>query len=187
MGVPVPAVSHVRSRLETYLPALRPAQQRGLAEWVTGVLAASSGCEAAVVAALEPLGLEPQALRARLRENPGDIPVRERLGHVLAENLGELAAGIEHLQTLQQMPEATPEQKAAWLGTIAGWHLQIGQDREAARWVLEELVRDYPGSPEAKFGARRLNELTEAPGASQPPPLPKMRIRVNLDKPSDST
>jgi hypothetical protein len=68
VGIPVPAVSHVQSLIETYLPDLRPAQQRGLAEWVTGVLAAESGCEAAILAALEPLGVEPQALRARLRE-----------------------------------------------------------------------------------------------------------------------
>jgi hypothetical protein len=66
--VPVPAVSHVQSLVETYLPALRPAQHRGLAEWVAGVLAADSGCEAAILTALVPLGVEPQALRARLRE-----------------------------------------------------------------------------------------------------------------------
>jgi hypothetical protein len=57
----------VQSLVETYLPALRPAQHRGLAEWVAGVLAAESGCEAAILSALAPLGVEPQALRARLR------------------------------------------------------------------------------------------------------------------------
>jgi hypothetical protein len=120
-------------------------------------------------------------LRAQLRDNPGDMPAREKLGRLLAENLDQLGAGIEQIQTLLQSPEATPEQKAAWLGCIAGWHLQIGHDRESARWVLEELVRDYPDSPEAKFGARRLKEFSEA--ASRPPPLPKIRIRVDLDKP----
>ena len=68
VGVPVPAVSHVQPLLETYLPDLRPAHHRGLAEWVAGVLAASSGCEAAILNALTPLGVEPQALRSRLRE-----------------------------------------------------------------------------------------------------------------------
>jgi Transposase DDE domain len=66
--VPVPAVSHVQELTETYLPALRPAQHRGLAEWVAGVVAAGSGCEAAILSALAPLGVEPQALRSRLRE-----------------------------------------------------------------------------------------------------------------------
>jgi hypothetical protein len=54
--------------LETHLPDLRPAQQRGLAVWVAGVLAAQSGCEAAVLRALADEGLPPHATRARLRE-----------------------------------------------------------------------------------------------------------------------
>jgi hypothetical protein len=66
--VPVPAVSHVQVLTETYLPHLRPAQQRGLAEWVTGVLDAESGCEQAILAAVAPLGRPMHALRARLRE-----------------------------------------------------------------------------------------------------------------------
>ena len=65
---PVPAVSHVQALTETFLPHLRPAQQRGVAEWVVGVLDAESGCERAVLTALEPLGLPEHATRARLRE-----------------------------------------------------------------------------------------------------------------------
>jgi hypothetical protein len=64
----VPAVSHVQDLTETYLPHLRPAQQRGLAEWVAGVLEAKDGCEGAILSALEPLGLPVHATRARLRE-----------------------------------------------------------------------------------------------------------------------
>ena len=68
MCIPLPALSHVQDLFETYLPALRPAQQRGLAEWVTGTLLAESSCEQAVLAALEPLGVPAHATRARLRE-----------------------------------------------------------------------------------------------------------------------
>jgi Transposase DDE domain len=65
---PVPAVSHVQDLVAAFLPHLRPAQRRGLAEWVAGVLAAESGCEAAVLAELETWGLPAHATRARLRE-----------------------------------------------------------------------------------------------------------------------
>jgi hypothetical protein len=65
---PVPAVSHVQALTEQFLPQLRPAQQRGLALWVAGMLEAKSGCEAAILSALEPLGVPVHALRARLRE-----------------------------------------------------------------------------------------------------------------------
>ena len=68
MRNPVPAVSHVQSLTEHFLPHLRPAQQRGLAEWVAGVLAAESGCEPEVLAELVTWGLPEHATRARLRE-----------------------------------------------------------------------------------------------------------------------
>jgi hypothetical protein len=65
---PAPAVSHMQNLTETFLPQLRPAQQRGVAEGVSGVRDAQSGCEAAILAAGAPLGREAHALRARLRE-----------------------------------------------------------------------------------------------------------------------
>lgn len=68
MPNPVPAVSHVAELAEAHLPHLRPAQQRGLALWVAGVLAAESGGEAAVLRRLETLGCAAHATRAALRE-----------------------------------------------------------------------------------------------------------------------
>jgi hypothetical protein len=65
---PVPAVSHVAELTETYSAHLRPAQQRGLAPWVAGLLAAESGCEQSIVNQLETLGLPAPATRASLRE-----------------------------------------------------------------------------------------------------------------------
>ena len=50
-----------------HFPDLRPAQQRGLATWVYGTILAGSGCENAVIAALEPLGGR-DAARQLLRE-----------------------------------------------------------------------------------------------------------------------
>lgn len=68
MAIPASAVSHVAALITTHLPLLRPAQQRGVAEWVEGTLLAGSSCEAAVLAALAPLGRPEHATRARLRE-----------------------------------------------------------------------------------------------------------------------
>lgn len=50
------------------LPDLRPAQRRGLAWWVMGTIVADSACQAAVVAALLPLGVGQHAVRQYLRE-----------------------------------------------------------------------------------------------------------------------
>jgi Transposase DDE domain len=58
----------LEAQLERHLSALRPAQRRGLAWWVVGTILAGSACQAAVVAALEPLGVSAQAMRQYLRE-----------------------------------------------------------------------------------------------------------------------
>jgi hypothetical protein len=59
-----------RDAVATHLPALRPAQQRGLALWVYGTILAGSACQAAVLLALRPVvGAAAQhALRQLLRE-----------------------------------------------------------------------------------------------------------------------
>lgn len=54
--------------IAAHLPPLRPAQRVGLALWVYGAVAAGSACQAAVIAALLPLGFARHALRQALRE-----------------------------------------------------------------------------------------------------------------------
>lgn len=66
-----------------HLTALRPAQRGGLTLWVSGAVLAGSACQAAVVAALVPLG-GAHALRQRLREWLDDgadkaVPVRAQI------------------------------------------------------------------------------------------------------------
>ena len=67
--VRLPAACYpVVDALQTHLPALRPAQQRGLALWVAGAVLAGSACQSAVLNALAPLGCARHAARQQLRE-----------------------------------------------------------------------------------------------------------------------
>ena len=64
----LPSVCHpLLDAIRSHLPALRPAQQEGLAWWVYGVIEARSGCESQVVAALEDVAPY-QTVRQHLRE-----------------------------------------------------------------------------------------------------------------------
>jgi Transposase DDE domain len=62
--------------LSARLPALRPAQARGLATWVYGALAGGSACETAVLLEWEAEGLDADAVRQRLREFLRDGPAK---------------------------------------------------------------------------------------------------------------
>ncbi len=67
MSYPQASYQTVLEQGQARFPALRPAQQRGLAEWVTGTLAAGTACEARVLAALANTPTEWHAARERLR------------------------------------------------------------------------------------------------------------------------
>ena len=68
MRLPAEA-SRISSFVATVCPALSPVQQRGLSQWVFGVLLADSGCEGAVVDALvAATGDRPETIRQRGRE-----------------------------------------------------------------------------------------------------------------------
>jgi hypothetical protein len=67
MSYPHGSYQTVLAQVQEHLPDLRPAQQRGLAEWVTGTLAAGSACEASVLEALAETPTAWHAARERLR------------------------------------------------------------------------------------------------------------------------
>ena len=74
MRLPAEA-SRISSFVATVCPSLSPAQQRGLSQWVFGVLLADAGCESAVVDALAAAtGEQAEAIRQRGREWLRDGP-----------------------------------------------------------------------------------------------------------------
>jgi len=93
----------------------------------------------------------------RLKRNPNDAAAREELATILAERLGEPDLAIEQLDLLLAMPDQPERKCAEWLAMVAAWLLKYRQDRNAARVRLEQLVREFPQTPQAFAAQRRLN------------------------------
>jgi hypothetical protein len=93
----------------------------------------------------------------RLTSNPDDIPAREELARLWAEDLDQVDMGVEQLELLLAMPGPSPAKAAEWLGLMAWWHLRFPQNLSAAREVMERLIGKYPHSPQAFAAQRRLN------------------------------
>src|SRR5256885_12508369 len=54
-----------------------------------------------------------------------------------------------------------PERKCAeWLAMVAAWQLKYRQDRNGARVRLEQLVREFPQTPQAFAAQRRDRKST---------------------------
>ncbi len=98
----------------------------------------------------------------KLTQDPDNVPAREKLGRLLAENLGRAEQGIEQLTLLLDMPGQPDLKRAEWLGTIAAWHLKYLQDNERGKFLLEKLIQEFPKSAQALAAQRRLRLLETA-------------------------
>jgi hypothetical protein len=95
-------------------------------------------------------------LSDRLTRNPNDVPARERLARVLAGRLGKVDLAIEQIELLLGMAETADNKRAEWLGLIAAWQLKFKHDSDTARRIMEQLIREFPHSPQALAAHRRL-------------------------------
>ena len=96
-----------------------------------------------------------------LKRDPNNVPARERLARLFAEQLDQPDQGIEQVTLLLDMPDQLDARKAEWLGLIAAWHIRFRQDADAGRKTLERLLREFPNCPQA-FAARRRLQLLDA-------------------------
>jgi hypothetical protein len=95
----------------------------------------------------------------RLKADPDDIATREKLAWLFAEQLGRADMGIEQTKLLLELPNQPENKRAEWLAQVGAWQLKYLKDREAGRRTLEQLIRDYPHSPQAFTAVRRLGLL----------------------------
>jgi hypothetical protein len=116
----------------------------------------------------------------KLQRNPDNMVAREELARVLAEVLGKAEPAIAQLELLLNMPSATPEQAANWLGLMAAWQLRYLNDRAAGRETMERLIRRYPQSGPALAAVARINlmdiEARARAARANLPPEPKLSI-----------
>jgi hypothetical protein len=103
---------------------------------------------------------EANACVERLKQDPNNVPAREKLARIFAEQLSQADLGIEQLTLLLNMPDQPDGKRAEWLGLIAAWHIKYKGDLGTGRKFLERLVEEFPETPQA-FAARHRIELME--------------------------
>ena len=102
---------------------------------------------------------EARACVAILKTDPNNVHARERLARLFAEKLDQPELGIEQVTLLLELPDQPDLRRADWLGLIAAWHLRNRHDSAAGRKFIEQLIREYPKSPQAMAARRRLQLL----------------------------
>ena len=104
----------------------------------------------------------------KLRQDPNDVPTREKLALIFAEQLGKIELASEQIESLMEMPEQPPAKMAEWLAMLAGWQLRFSENPETARRFLERLIHEHPHSVQAFAAQRRLTLLDMDARAARP-------------------
>jgi hypothetical protein len=96
-----------------------------------------------------------------LKQDANDIGARERFARLLAEKLGQPAAGLEQINLLLGMPGQAERKYAEWLSVGAAWHIRFMGDPDTGRQWLERLIREFPETVQAYAARRRITMLEQ--------------------------
>jgi hypothetical protein len=121
-----------------------------------------------------------------LQRDPNNVPAREKLARLFAEQLEQPDLGIEQATLLLDLPDQPDARRAEWLGLVAAWHIRRRHDPEAGRQALERLIGEFPQTPQALAARRRLQLLHADPKAKSPaqPDLPRTKGGAKMRGPT---
>ena len=98
-------------------------------------------------------------LRKQLDRFPTDVEGQMLLAQIQAEDLKDLQAAELTIERFCAQPGHARQNIVFALYSLADWHLQIGQDREAAQRDLQKVIDLFPESEFALGAAQRIAHL----------------------------
>ena len=101
-------------------------------------------------------------IRQQLDRFPTDVEGQMLIAQIEAEDLKDLPAAELTIDRFCAQPGHAPQNIVFALYSLADWHLQIAQDREAARRDLERIIELFPESEFALGAAHRIAHLGSA-------------------------
>lgn len=122
-------------------------------------------------------------LHVRLGLAPNDSELLERIAVLQAEELSEASQAIKTVEELLKRPDCPAAKVPVWLSHLATWHLKFRGDESTARALLERLIREFPGTPQA-FGASsqlwtmEQRQLAASQPATSAQAMPKIVVRL---------
>jgi tetratricopeptide (TPR) repeat protein len=103
-----------------------------------------------------------EEVRKQLERFPMDVEGQMFLAEIQAQDLKDLAAAEATLQTFCGQPGHAPKNIAFALYSLADWQLKIGQDVDAARRALQQIIDLLPDSEFALTASQRIGHLTDS-------------------------
>jgi tetratricopeptide (TPR) repeat protein len=130
-------------------------------------------------------------IRKQLERFPTDLEGQLLLAQIQAENLKDLPGAELTIQRFCDQPHHAPKNIMFALLSMADWHLQFGQDREAARRNLQKIIDLLPDTEFSLTAAQRIAHLGTAEMLLSPHDrkkyiVPEAQPHFGLVKPAQS-
>jgi hypothetical protein len=135
--------------------------------------------------AQQSVGTDPEAARqraetliTRLKRDPMNIPAREELARVFANQLGKPTLAVDQLDLLLELDDQPASAQAEWLGLKAACLLRENPDNPVGRQVLEQILRRFPETAQALAAQRRIDLINERVHVARLGSLKKQRPKI---------
>ena len=99
------------------------------------------------------------AIREQLAKFPRDYEGISLLARIQAEDMKDISSAEMTINRFCADPKSPSKQVAAALTQLADWHLQLAQDADSARTVLESIIARFPDSDLAVAAGQRIGHL----------------------------
>jgi len=100
-------------------------------------------------------------IQRQLERFPDDLQGHLLLAEIHARDLHDLATAHAVIEDYCATLDRPPAQAVPALTLLADWHLDLGNDPEAAVSVLRQITAQWPGSAEAKAAEQRISRLAQ--------------------------
>lgn len=98
-------------------------------------------------------------IKQQLVKFPHDFKGQHMLAQLQAQHLNDLPGAQVTIERLIAEPDHPPQEIVFALNELAEWHLKYGQDIEAARATLEQIIERFPDSEVALQAHQRIAHL----------------------------
>ena len=98
-------------------------------------------------------------IKEQLLKFPNDFKGQHMLAELQAKHLNDLPGAQVTIERLIAQPNHSPPEIAFAVNELADWHLKYGQDLEAARAALDQIIERFPDSEMAHQAHQRIAHL----------------------------
>ena len=98
-------------------------------------------------------------IRKQLEKFPNDFHGQMLLAEINAENLQDLQSADIIIQKIISQPGHAPAQIVGALHALADWHMNLAQDPDSSRRVLEKIIERFPDTQFSQMASQRIAHL----------------------------